>query len=191
MIYNRVNWKNLPSEETPLTAENLNRMDEEIYNIETSIALATNILNNSGMFTESTTTRNTSNGQRQTFRIGPYINGNQGQWANVEYRFQSGTGNGILESGNRTVFYICDVFDQGNITLNNGLGNGYHARIVGHFAPAATPKNRILGRYGSALSVGGAINTNNVGTVELVYSDATLNNKKSLIFKAELYVPSP
>lgn len=190
MPYNRVNWQNLPNETTPLTAENMNIMDEGIWNIENSEAIATTILNNAGIFTESTTSNDNSSGKRQSFRIGPYISGNFGNYCNVEYRFQSGNGIGILSSNN-TVFYKCDIFDQGNISTQNNLGYGYHAQIVGHWAPGATPINRILGMYGSALSNGGSIATNNQGTVDLSYSNPTLNANKSLIFKAELWEPSP
>lgn len=49
MAYNRVNWKDLPSTQTPLTAENLNRMDEGIWNIENSETLSNRILANSGI----------------------------------------------------------------------------------------------------------------------------------------------
>lgn len=191
MAYERVNWKDLPSIDTPLTSENMNKMDEGIWNIENSEEIAKTILNNSGMFTQSTTTRDTSIGQRQSFRIGSYIEGNLGRYCNVEYRFQSGDGTGILQTTDRVVFYKCDIFDQGNITTNGSLGFGYHAQIVGHFAPGSTPQNRILGMYGSALDAGGSIQVNSVGSVSLTYSDTTLNNNKSLIFKAELWQPSP
>ena len=32
MAYTRVNWEDLPSTDTPINAENLNKMDEGIYN---------------------------------------------------------------------------------------------------------------------------------------------------------------
>ena len=49
MAYERVNWKDLPSIDTPLTSENMNKMDEGIWNIENSEEIAKTILNNSGM----------------------------------------------------------------------------------------------------------------------------------------------
>lgn len=35
MAYERVNWENLPSTKTPVNADNLNKMDEEIKDLET------------------------------------------------------------------------------------------------------------------------------------------------------------
>lgn len=37
MAYTRVNWENLPSKNTPVNADNLNKMDEGIANIDTKI----------------------------------------------------------------------------------------------------------------------------------------------------------
>ena len=37
MAYERVNWENLPSTNTPVNADNLNKMDEGIANIDTKI----------------------------------------------------------------------------------------------------------------------------------------------------------
>ena len=37
MAYKRVNWENLPSTNTPVNADNLNKMDEGIANIDTKI----------------------------------------------------------------------------------------------------------------------------------------------------------
>ena len=37
MAYERVNWENLPSTKTPVNADNLNKMDEGIANIDTKI----------------------------------------------------------------------------------------------------------------------------------------------------------
>ena len=37
MAYKRVNWENLPSTKTPVNADNLNKMDEGIANIDTKI----------------------------------------------------------------------------------------------------------------------------------------------------------
>ena len=37
MAYKRVNWKNLPSTNTPVNADNLNKMDEGIANIENEL----------------------------------------------------------------------------------------------------------------------------------------------------------
>ena len=37
MAYERVNWENLPSKNTPVNADNLNKMDEGIANIDTKI----------------------------------------------------------------------------------------------------------------------------------------------------------
>ena len=50
MSYNRIYWEDLPSTKTPLTAENMNKMDEEIWNIENSEAIGNKILRNSGIF---------------------------------------------------------------------------------------------------------------------------------------------
>ena len=37
MAYERVNWENLPSKNTPVNADNLNKMDEGIANIDTKL----------------------------------------------------------------------------------------------------------------------------------------------------------
>lgn len=50
MSYNRIYWEDLPSTKTPLTAENMNKMDEEIWNIENSEVIGNKILRNSGIF---------------------------------------------------------------------------------------------------------------------------------------------
>lgn len=39
MAYERVNWENLPSTNTPVNADNLNKMDEGIANIENELKL--------------------------------------------------------------------------------------------------------------------------------------------------------
>ena len=41
MAYTRVNWQNSPSHATPLSAENLNVMDEGIYDLDAAITEAT------------------------------------------------------------------------------------------------------------------------------------------------------
>ena len=41
MAYTRVNWQNSPSHATPLSAENLNVMDEGIYDLDTTVTEAT------------------------------------------------------------------------------------------------------------------------------------------------------
>lgn len=38
MAYTRINWQDGESGGTPLSAENLNKMDEEIYNLDTQIS---------------------------------------------------------------------------------------------------------------------------------------------------------
>jgi hypothetical protein len=43
MAYTRVNWKDLPSTDTPINAENLNKMDEEIYNNSSNIGDLTSL----------------------------------------------------------------------------------------------------------------------------------------------------
>lgn len=195
MSYNRVNWQNEPSTDTPITAENLNKMDEELYNLENSNALADSILKNAGIDTSATVSNDSGIGQRRSFRIGPHVEGNYGAYCNVEYRCQSGVGDAILNPHDnpRVVFYICDAFDQGNITVSgdDNQGYGYHARIVGQYAPGSNPVNRILGTYGSALSVGGSIYSNQYGTVVLSYSDEYKESHKSIIYRAELWTTSP
>ena len=37
MAYTRVNWQNSPSHATPLSAENLNVMDEGIYDLDATV----------------------------------------------------------------------------------------------------------------------------------------------------------
>ncbi len=37
MSYTKVNWQNSPSHATPLSAENLNVMDEGIYDLDTAV----------------------------------------------------------------------------------------------------------------------------------------------------------
>jgi len=41
MAYTRVNWQNSPSHATPLSAENLNVMDEGIYDLDAAVTEAT------------------------------------------------------------------------------------------------------------------------------------------------------
>lgn len=43
MAYERVNWENLPSTKTPVNADNLNKTDEGIANIDTKINSKANI----------------------------------------------------------------------------------------------------------------------------------------------------
>ena len=40
MAYTRVNWQNSPSHATPLSAENLNVMDEGIYDLDATVTEA-------------------------------------------------------------------------------------------------------------------------------------------------------
>ena len=46
MAYERVNWENLPSKNTPVNADNLNKTDEGIANIENEIKELKDVLNN-------------------------------------------------------------------------------------------------------------------------------------------------
>lgn len=42
MAYERVNWENLPSKNTPVNADNLNKMDEGIKDLETELSKKAN-----------------------------------------------------------------------------------------------------------------------------------------------------
>ena len=42
MAYERVNWENLPSTNTPVNADNLNKMDERIKDLETELSKKAN-----------------------------------------------------------------------------------------------------------------------------------------------------
>ena len=191
-MYNKIQWKDFPSEETPITAENLNKMDNEIWNITNSEVISKKIIENAGLYTEATISYDDGNGKRQSFFLAPYIDGNQAQYCGVEYRFQVNTGIGILNN-HKTIFYICDVFDQANIDQPDGVGIGYgnHGRIMGHYAPGANPVNRVMQKEVSNSYVD--IITNEQGTVELYYKDGYeyRNQWRSLIFKAELWQCMP
>ncbi len=178
MLYNRINWKNLPDETTPLTAENMNKMDEGIWNIENSAEIGKTIINNGGIYTDSSTKFTGEN--RQVFTIGPNIDGNYGRYCTCEYRAQAGTGVGILNNS-KTNFYIVDIFD---------MGNKIHGQIVGQFAPNANPINRIMGIYGNILNFG-TIVSNEVGTVEFSYTNQSMQNSYVPMFKAELWSLAP
>lgn len=193
MAYVRINWKDLPSTDTPLIAENLNRMDEGIWNIENSKAISETILKNAGMFVEATNAKgNTEIGQRQTFVIGADIENNNRQYCNIEWRMQSGNGAGIVQTSSPK-FFICDIYDQAYTNMSSavaGIGYGYHARLYGQYAPGDIYQLRILDKSGNLFDVGD-VDMNSTGTFAAKYNDPAYNNRASFMYIAQIFAPSP
>lgn len=198
MAYVGVTWEDSPSDATPVTAENLNIMNGGIKALDQELrspTLVNNILKTGGISTSnSSMSDQTTYGQRKTFKIGPYGPGNEGQYCVCEYRWQSGTGNFIVQTTTST-FYICDIFDRGegnfSATARPGCVTGYHAKVVGQYVPGhPTSPHRIYQISGSAIESGGSVGYNEYGTLELNYPDER-NNRKALMYKAEIWTPSP
>ena len=186
MSYNRVNWKNLPDETTPLTAENMNKMDEEIWNIENSAAIGKTIINNGGIYTNAYS--KSTDDKMQTFTIGPNINGNYGRYCTCEYRTRVQNGNGIISHSMR-IFFIVDIIDMGNdMEWSAGNFNKAHCRIVGRRVPERLP--RVCGEYGGMLEFG-TLEYNEFGTIAFTYNKGTdwqtKNNRYAPMFFAQLW----
>lgn len=174
--YGRVNWRNFPDRSTPITAENLNRMDQEIEYIETSGAIAQQIMSNGGL---SILEKDSGYGPYTGFAL-----------ENFELRHSANNGVGLVRTSNGANMFVIDMWDVGirlgPITAGPNYDKTIYCRVAGQYAEGVGAI--LYSRYtNGVLENEYSISANDFGTISFDYYDSSRNANKYIMYLAKIY----
>lgn len=159
MAYERVNWENLPSKNTPVNADNLNKMDEGIANaVEKAGDTMTGNLNlndNSLKFSTNGNIEWKESGYGDKFRI---ISDFNGAGSDNKIKIQSTIGDAGTDPTNWKDLVVIHA-DTGDIDL---IGNDTGWQEISLISPATTPNWGVLScrKIGKVVYIRGAVHWN-------------------------------